>query len=163
MIITKDMLLIKGCPQEYIDDFELNFPSWFDFSVIGTETSITFEFVTELAYLFGFLGLYTREDYGYIYQLNFINGYLNDFPNGNPAYIEYEKPDGISIVLCFYKNGRLNNPTKYLPAELGITEDKVSYRSFWEDDTLQDPYPHVPATRYFDEDGYIIEEWYSIK
>lgn len=144
MIITKDMLVAKGCDQQLLDEFVNNCPNGFDF--FNDQMNVDFDFVANIAAIFSYTGLYTSECYPTIYQANYVNGYKNDLLDGQPCEIEVDSGSGQLLYAAFYKNGKLQNPDKYKPAELYYSSRGTLWgRNFYEDNKLNDPYPGVPA------------------
>lgn len=140
------MLVAKGCNQNFLANFDLRCPNGFDFSRTDQRLHSYYKIVTELAEIFNYTGLYTSIDLDYISQTNFINGFVENLPNGNPAYISYNRNSLLVETAIFYTKGRINNPNNLKPACLwyyGNGEVERAY--FYSNGILEDPALNVPA------------------
>lgn len=159
MIITRDMLVQKGADQDLLDDFDQDFPNGFDCDD-SKMPSVDGEF--EIMTLIGYTGLVTHEEnvVTSFCQHNYVNGLLNDLPNGNPAAILLYT-NGKLHSAAFYKNGKLQNPAKNLPATLVFYPDGILHAcEFYENSILNDPFPGIPARIKYDFGGNVISRWY---
>lgn len=155
MIITKDMLIAKGASKQYIASFDFEFPQGFDFSKTDY-VSTDYDLVSRIAYIMNYTGTYTNKGLVYLKQFNYINGKLNDFPNGNPAFVSWNLQMNVLERINFCKNGMFQNPALYLPASIYYYPNGVLRgRSFFEKDIFTNPCPGVPAFIHYDENGNI--------
>lgn len=162
MIITKDMLKQKGCSVNEIRLFNNEFPNGFDFSD-PTQDMPVYVSLEELARLFSFTGLYTNADSCNIYQVNFINGLVNDFPNGDPARIEFSLLTKKPKIIHFVQKGKLQNPKKLYPACLSYySNGKLISYIFCENGKVNDPFPDIPARVTFYRTGIISQREYFL-
>lgn len=157
MLITKDMLSsANGVDQQFIDDFEQNYPKGFSFNDKISNISFDWYVINKLAEISNYTGLYSCLDVfaDLLDQINYVNGKIENLSNGNPAYVQTMVNGGTSQIseIRFYTNGKLQNPGKHLPALLSYYSFPGSfvYREFYENGLLDDPYPGVPALLYID-------------
>lgn len=155
MIITKDMLVKKHAHQDLLDLFEQYYSNGFDCA--DSKTPL-FDYENEMMELVGYTGLITHESnkLWLFKQRNYVNGLLNDLPNGNPASIILFD-DGKLYSATYYSGGKKQNPSKYLPAYIEFRSDgTLFFRGFYENDLFHDPFPGVPALVFYDRKGNVV-------
>lgn len=161
MIITKDMLEAKGFCPSFLDVWEDQYPQGFDFSKPNSwNTNIVAMPIDNLACLFSYSGLVTyqyREKYNHFtIQTNYVNGCIQDFPNGNPGSVAIFNNTGKLSDVWFYLRGRQHNPAKDIPAHIGWNEDGLlNIREFKIRGVLNNPYDNVPAILSYYSNGNI--------
>lgn len=155
MIVTHDILVAKGARKDLIDTFDFEFPSGFDFS--NTQPGSTdYDLIDNLAKVMCYTGLYTHEGLVYLKQTNYINGLINDLPNGNPGWVNWNLQLNVLDKVAFYSGGKFQNPKRNIPAFIHFNSNgTVLERHFYENDFLNDPYPGVPAVIWYNPDGSI--------
>lgn len=158
MLITKNMLVVKGFDQASIAYFERVYPNGFDFSDSKQPLLPNLEGV---ARIFSFTGLYTNEEPKEIYQVNFINGYANDFPNGNPGRVVIDTVSKLPLIVTFVRDGKAQNPKKHYPAIISYYPNgSIFQRIFIDWGIINDPQSNIPAWITFYPNGIIEREDY---
>lgn len=165
MIVTRDMLVANYASQKILNEFYRFFPNGLDFKYKNYHLSLyrVRHLITECAKLFSYTGIFTALDdvaYGntntvdIIHQANFVNGYLENLPNGNPALISYDCIAKYPVGIEFYKKGINTNFSPTLPATISYHSNKqIVLREFKCNNKFHDPLPGIPSSILYHENG----------